>query len=204
MMNKKIPVLTSAMLTAALLLGGCSMFSHKDNGVACPETGIVKKAARLQLPGGVAPVEGKTPPPGVQAVIADFNAHCAARKGVVEMDLNVLFQASNTLAETGKFSRHLPYFIAVLSPDQHILQRTAFSTTVDFDNTAESKPRIVKSAADAEPGADDSARKAGRTAEAVEQHVIKPPGAAGTNPADYTVAIGFALSPSQQDDKDKR
>lgn len=171
------------------------MFGHKDDSVACPDTGIIKEASRLPVTGAATGKEKASLK--VDARIVDFSGGCREKTpGQVDMDLNVVFAGRTTAAGKDITTQDLPYFIAVLSPDNDILQRTGFSTSLAFDNAAAPAPE-PKSAADAEPGPKAGEAPQGPQGVTTEQHTIRLPLAEGTNPADYKVVIGFALTPEQ-------
>lgn len=164
-------------------LGGCSMFGHKDDRVACPATGIIKAASLFPVLHKSGTGKHAAQTAVAEGKILKFISHCREKKvGTAAIALDVAFSGHRTAKNDPLV---LPYFIAVLSPDQKILQRQEFTTKIDFDN------QPVETS---QPQADGVSTQKGVS---VEQHVISLPLTAGDNAADYTVAIGFALSPAQ-------
>jgi hypothetical protein len=175
----------SVLALLPLLLSACSLFGRHDAVVACPDTGIVKEAARLPVFNDADTPQADMQPVAVDAAIMNFSGHCTEKKpGQVSMDLAVSFKGVDYRAASKSKPQDLPYFIAVLAPDQQILQREAFSTRLDFD-----KAVPPPAAADGKPAAPQAV--------SVEEHSIRLPLAEGENPADYKVVIGFALTPEQ-------
>jgi hypothetical protein len=144
-------------LLALLCLSACSMFSKEAEDFSCPKVGFIANADTVSLPEG-------------EALINGFNGSCSFSKKTsqVEIDLTLPFKAKMTAPPAGN-SLNLSYFIAVLSPDEAILQRQSFTTNIDFDNT----------------GAGGS----------TEEHRIKIPLSASAEAYKYKVVIGFIQTP---------
>ena len=83
------------------------------------------------------------------------------------------FAAKKGITETSLKEKELPYFIAVLSPEEDILQRKTFFTKITFDKDGNGV--------------------------STEEHTLKIP---ITNPSEaykYKIAIGFAqISPDKE------
>lgn len=153
-------------LLALLTLAGCAYFK-KDEGPAfiCPQIGLVEQADRMALMTGSEVA--------VNGIISNYRGACKPNKSKssVDFDIEVDFSASKGPAATGLKEQSFPYFIALLAPDETILQRQAFTTTVEFTDTG-----------------------AGLK---TEQHHIGLPLENLSNAKDYKVVIGYALTPEQ-------
>ncbi|MBU6475567.1 MAG: hypothetical protein KGL10_05885 [Alphaproteobacteria bacterium] len=162
-------------LLAALLLAGCA---HKPppTGI-CPTTGFIDNTDTITYlaPDAVKGAGEKNV--AVRGSINGYSGSCAfadKKKDAVLVDLKVPFVAQKGPAGAGLKQQEFPYFIAVLSPQDEILQRTAFTVTVDFDK--------------------------GDSGENTEDHSIRIPLPHGTDGASrYKVIIGFALTHAQYD-----
>ena len=166
-----LPYLACGLLFA-LMLSGCA---HKlpPTGI-CPATGFIDNtdtvtylAANPVLGAGEKNVV-------VRGSINGYRGSCSfdKKKNAVEVDLKVPFVAQKGPAGAHLKKQVFPYFIAVLSPANEILQRQAFTTTVDFDSN--------------------------ENGENTEDHAIKIPLAHNSHgAADYKVIVGFALTHAQ-------
>lgn len=138
---------------------------------SCPETGMMPGADRIPVFYGAngKPAEGDV---AVTGVLGKLSGGCSFDKpGEAEMEIAISFLAERGPKGVALREQPLPYFIAVLSPDETVLQRAAFSTTVDFDN-------------------------AGR-AFAKEEHDIRVPVPTREAAGAYKVVVGFQLTPEQ-------
>jgi len=161
--------MTKKLLTllAVLALAGCATSPVLPE--ICPQTGFIENADRAPFFDGDKVI--------VRATIAGFGGDCRFAKQEkgetakkAEIDLTVPFVARRSAESTQK-SIELPYFIAVLSPDEQVLQRQAFRTVLTFNKDGH--------------------------AEGEESHRVVIPVPAGA-PADaYKLAVGFALTPDQ-------
>jgi hypothetical protein len=152
---------------AIVLLSACSLFSRNTDDFFCPKIGFIADADMISLPNGEALIDG-------------FKGSCSFSKdpNEVQLELTLPFKARMTAPAAAKRLK-LPYFIAVLSPEEAILQRQALSTKVDFDNT----------------GAGSS----------TEEHRIKIPLPSLAEAYKYKVVIGFVLTPAQlKQNKEKK
>lgn len=145
---------------AVLLLSGCAMLQKETAAFSCPKVGFIAGADKLSFS-------------GMNASFGGFTGACSVDKarGEVSLDLALPFVAQKTDAALRE--QEVPYFIAVLSPEEKILQRQAFTTHILFE--------------EAETG------RGGST----EDHVIHIPLARQEDAHAYKVAIGFALTPEQ-------
>lgn len=128
-----------ALCLCALALTGCSMFHRTDDAAAaatpaCPATGLVKGAAFFPVISGDAPHQAAADL-AASAALRNMTGDCKYEKGEIVLNLTLNFVGRKGPKGPGLGSQSFPYFVAVLSPDDQILQRQVFSTTVDFDNT---------------------------------------------------------------------
>ncbi|MCE9507408.1 MAG: hypothetical protein K8R48_03710 [Alphaproteobacteria bacterium] len=145
-------------LLAVIFLSGCAMFSDPAEDLFCPEVGLIPYADTVSLASASAAING-------------FTGSCSFKKGSgVEIDLTLPF-AARKKDNAGAGDIELPYFIAVLSPEEAILQRQAFSTTVSFD----------------ENGSGGS----------TEEQTVTIPMASPAAAYKYKVVMGLALTPEQ-------
>jgi len=144
-------------ILAVILLSGCSLYSLEAEDFSCPQIGFIADADRASTP-------------AAEVVINGFAGTCSFKKsGEVQVELALPFAARK--GATPAASVELPYFIAVLSPDETPLQRQAFSVKINFDNT--------------------------ETGSATDEHIVKIPLSSPAEAYKYKVAIGFALTPGQ-------
>ncbi|MFH1158374.1 MAG: hypothetical protein V1721_05760 [Pseudomonadota bacterium] len=143
---------------AVLFLSGCAMFSPSEEVFSCPETGLVSRASSVVSN-------------GAEARIGGFSGECRFEKNRVEISLTLPFTARKGAADPPLKEEKLSYFIAVLSPEEDILQRRSFSTKIEFDK-------------DGNGGS-------------MEEHVLKIPMANPSEAHRYKVAIGFAQTTDQ-------
>lgn len=144
-------------LLAALFLSGCAMFSDPEEDLFCPEVGLIAYADVVTLS-------------TASAVINGFNGECTFKAGSgVEVELTLPFAAKKNKGAAKELK--LPYFVAVLSPDETVLQREVFSTTVSFGENSMGESR--------------------------EEQTITIPVSSPVEAYKYKVAVGFALTPEQ-------
>jgi hypothetical protein len=145
-------------LLAVILLSGCAMFSSSGEDLFCPEVGLIPYADTVSLS-------------TASVVINGFKGTCSFEKdSSVTIDLTLPFAARKKDKAVAKDLK-LPYFVAVLSPDEAVLQRQAFSTTVFFD----------------ENGLGGS----------TEEQTVTIPLTAPADAYKYKVVMGFILTPEQ-------
>ena len=144
-------------LLAVLLLSGCAWFSKGAVDFSCPKTGFVADANQVTFD------DAHVAMTGISGGCTLKNPH------EVEVAITLPFTAQLTGAPLKQ--KTAAYFIAVLAPDETILQRQAFSTKIEFDKA----------------GAGSSE----------EEHVLKIPLDNLDQAYKYKVAIGFALTPEQ-------
>jgi hypothetical protein len=155
-----------AALLALALLSGCSSKIPMDP--ICPQTGFVDKGDTITyMASGSTDVVAK-------AAIRGFSGECKFKDketNTVDVALTLPFVVQRGKAGAGLKEKELPYFIAVLAPDEKILQRTAFTTKVTFDDNG--------------------------SGSSTEEHVVKIPLPARADAGKYKVVIGFALTRDQ-------
>lgn len=138
---------------------------------ACPETGIVREAELVPVFYGS---DGRPAAADVAATgaIAGVSGACSFDKpGVAALELKIGFGAKKGPRGMSLKKQKFPYFIAILDPQENVLQRQVFSTKVDFDNA--------------------------ETASAVEEHEIRVPVPSREQAHAYKVVVGFQLTPEQ-------
>jgi len=172
------PLMWAPVWLGLLALPGCSWFRSGDESAeppACSDTSLIAEAGEIPLyPAGIA----KPQPSDIVATgfIGVYRGACNFKTaGQEEFDLEIDFiskKGPTGLAMGKKLQKiELPYFLAVLSKDDEILQRQQFSTTVDFDNK------------------DEAASK--------EEHLIHIPLPSKEAAAGYKIVLGFRLTPEQ-------
>ncbi len=144
-------------LLALVLLAGCSSSKHPPE-FSCPRTGFVMHADTVTLP-------------AAEAVFTGYTGSCKPVENGIALDITLPVQVKKT-KDPAPESVTLPYFIAVLSPDEQVLQRQSFTATVKIDK-------------DAGTGQDS------------EDHEITLPLPKGVQAYGYKVAFGFELTPEQ-------
>jgi len=179
-----------AVFALTLSLSACGeqydqMF-HPDKAEAvaatrprCPQTGLIGGSDDFPADKNGAAATRLTPDSIVAyGHINNFSGGCAYddKTGQMNFSLQIDFSAKKGPAaangtKNGINKVEFPYFIAVLGPDEAILQRQQFSTTVDFDNKD--------------------------TALAKEEHEIHIPVADKTKTGSYKIVLGYRLTPAQ-------
>lgn len=157
----------AATVAGVLLLGGCALFSGQTPP-PCPTGGpLVDAASVTHFSSGH--VAGNII---VQGEMGAYGLACKVRDGQVEVrfDLTVLGERGPKGPDLKYFD--FPYFIAILNPQEEILQRQAFSSRVTFDNTG----------------------AAGMTP-SVERHSLTFALPEGDSAGRYKIITGFDLSP---------
>lgn len=171
------------LLPALVLLAtltGCGMSEQLSNSLFgtptqkdiermpdCPQTGVLADATFIPIftGNGINDV-------AVIGKLGGITGGCDFDKpGIAAMDIKITFLARKVKPELDIKKQPFPYFIAILSPDQQILQRQNFSTKVDFDNTGYGV--------------------------AVEEHELKVPVPSREEAEAYKVVVGYELSPDQ-------
>jgi len=175
-----------ATLAVVLLVAGCAG-NPKDAGVACPNTGILQDADGITVfkDGEAQGIENVV----TSARVVNYGGGCAWRDGQVDFALMIDFQAVQG-AEGKKLKRfNFPYFVAVLGPDEQVLQRQSFSTTVPFDNKRQGAAAVDASRT--------HAVYLGKAGQMREEHRLRLPVQDRESAPQYKVVIGFELTPEQ-------
>lgn len=158
------------LLTAALLLlAGCA--TAEPERVACPQAGILSGAGQLPIFTGQQAVQEDIK---VKGEIVNFSGGCRYKQaGVSEFQLTLNFLVQKTPKAGGLKKIKLPYFVAVLSPDETVLQKSRFWTNIDFDNN--------------------------ESAVTEEEHDLRVPFSGTADARNYKIVFGFELTQDQLD-----
>ncbi len=167
-----IPVLSGCGMSDKL---SDSLFGAKEDTAAampsCPETGLMREADQIPV------FYGESAKPTADDLastgfLGNLTGGCDFDKaGEASMEITISFAAKKGPKGVALRKQSLPYFIAVLGPDETVLQRKVFSTKVDFDNTD--------------------------TASTTEEHDIRVPVTSKEAAGGYKVVVGFQLTPEQ-------
>jgi hypothetical protein len=163
---------------AFLLLAACagqeaSAPDLKTASQACPQAGKLIGASVIPL------LEGSPEKPTWQDVkvrgdFRELTGGCRLGKnGTMETRLYAQFTAEKTELAGELKSLRLPYFIAVLGPQEEILQKQRLWVKIDFDKN--------------------------NMASVVEEQAISLPMEASASPASYKIVAGFELTKQQLD-----
>ncbi|MEZ0222919.1 MAG: hypothetical protein ACAH83_00065 [Alphaproteobacteria bacterium] len=158
---------------AVAMLAGCSMLRHKaDDTPACPMIGVLRGASFYPVIASDAPHLAEADLAASATMRGSVDGTCKYTKNNEVVVKVALGFAGRRGAKGARLDEHkFPYFVAILSPDDEILQRQEFSTTVDFDNT----------------GAGASQ----------EDHTIRIPLPDRMKGPAYKITAGFRLTPQQ-------
>lgn len=176
----KRPVMTLALSLCCLLaLSTCDVSSRMSKSLfgseadkpqqpPCPEAGIMPEANTIPLL-----QDGETPDDvAATGFLGRLTGACNFDKaGEAALEIKIGFAAQKGPKGAKLKKAALPYFIAVLGPDESVLQRAAFSTKVDFDNEA--------------------------TGVTFEEHDLRVPVPTKEQAGAYKVVVGFELTPAQ-------
>lgn len=158
----------AAALLLSLLLAGCGVTGAKNESLPCPDTGLILTAASMaSFNAAPATAENMV----VEATLANYRGTCRWRQEVLEFMLEVDVAARRGAAASTLKRGEFPYFIAILDPEENVLQRQGFSTTVSFDNNG--------------------------SGVSTEKHILRLPLEDRKNVRLHKVVIGFELSPEQ-------
>lgn len=148
------------LILSFLALSGCAaLTTGGETGPDCPQIGFLNHAEEMETA-------------TFGAEFGRLTGTCkVTRQGDIRFDLVLPFEVTKKEGVGTLETLDLPYFMAVLSPDGEVLQRTSFSTKVEF------KEALAVTGA--------------------EEHTIHLPIRAGAYAEDYKVLIGFALTPEQ-------
>lgn len=168
--SNKTPRLSASasLFLAALLLAGCGGMGAKKDDLPCPDTGLILAASSMtSFNAEAAAEENKI----VEATLDNYRGACRWRQETLEFMLEVDVAARRGPAGAELKRGEFPYFIAILDPEENVLQRQGFSTTVSFDNNG-----------------------SGLT---TEKHILRLPMEDTKTVRLHKVVIGFELAPEQ-------
>lgn len=154
-------------LISFLILAGCVSGGKAPS--ECPRTGFLAEAKETVFFGSATGVK-TAEDIAVHAVLTNLEGLCKLRgdQAVVEFSFDAV--ARKKKGQPIK-QQNLSYFVAVLGPDEAILQRDMFYATIDLS------------------GADVNAER--------EEHKVRIPIAKGADSGQYKVTVGFTLTPEQ-------
>jgi hypothetical protein len=158
----------AAALFLSLFLAGCGSTGRGAENLPCPDTGLILTAASMTS-FNADPASDQNMV--VEATLANYRGACRWRQEVLEFMLEVDVAARRGAAGETLKRGEFPYFIAILDPEENVLQRQGFSTTVSFDNNG--------------------------SGVSTEKHVLRLPLEDRKNVRLHKVVIGFELSPEQ-------
>ena len=159
-----------AMVFVALALAACgAVFGTGPQRVACPGVAVLHEAQSITQ---------FKPGPGRDLIdvrfegeIGEVGVSCSYDDGTVDMILDFQLRASRGPAAESR-SAEFEYFVAVIERGDHILAKETFASRIDF-------PANVNRAA------------------VLEELGPRVPIKAGTTSLDYSILIGFQLSPEE-------
>lgn len=129
--SRRAPLLAAA-LALGLALSGCAGSAAKNVDLPCPETGLIHGASKMVSYAGSGNTEQDVQ---VIAELANYRGGCRMPgDDILEFELEVDVAAQRGAAGDKLKRGQFPYFIAILDPEENVLQRQGFSSTVSFDN----------------------------------------------------------------------
>lgn len=120
----------AAVLTLGLAVSGCAGSASKNTDLPCPETGLVYGAGKTTFYAGSGNSQQDVQ---VMAELANYRGGCRMSGDILEFELEVDIAALRGAAGGNLKRGQFPYFIAILNPQENVLQRQGFSSTVSFD-----------------------------------------------------------------------
>jgi hypothetical protein len=162
-----------SLLLGALALTGCSTVNNVVGtgklDLACPKVAIVRDASTITQ---FRPGPGRDLTDVVsRAVLADFAGGCEYNRDGVTVNFALALVAERGPAFQGSQANYR-YFVAITAPDDTVVAKQEFTTTVDFPANA---PRAG-------------------TREDLQQQIPMP---RDTDARNYQVLLGFQLSPQE-------
>ncbi len=158
-----------AVAAAAVSLAGCGGFGSTRAGLTCPPIMAAPNADTIAFfkPGG-----GHDPKDVlVGGKFYKIDSTCAREKDGVVIDAEITFYAQRVIMETKSVT--LPYFVALVDPQQHVLSEESFQLALPFpaaEYYRESAPEKITVHLPVEDQAQASA---------------------------FTIVVGFQLTPDQ-------
>lgn len=159
------------ILACALVLFLAACNSAPKPEMPCPEAGLMPNAdVTLVRKDTSAGFDASNV--AVKARFGNYRGACKiARQGGIDYTLEMDIMVSKPVADQGPAVQKLPYFIAVLSPDEQILSRNAFETKAEFNNWGQARLR--------------------------DKHVVNVPESDPVKASKYKIVAGFILSPEE-------
>lgn len=158
----------TALIFALFLPAGCA--TEGENAPLCPQAGILVDAGRIPVFSGGKP-DGNI---RVFGEITNFRGACRYKNNAeADFHLEIDFGVSKTSHAEDLKGLKLPYFIAVLGPDESILKKERFRAKIDFDN----KESVLVS----------------------EEHDLLLNFSDAADARGYKIVFGFELTPDQLD-----
>lgn len=157
-------------LAAAVVLSLSGCAGKDESGLPCPDTGIIQDAGRLVA---FSPASSQDPAQlQVEAAFDNYRGACRYVDGKVEFLLEIDVAAKRGPAAGVDITQAaLPYFVAILDPQENILQRQGFTSKVPFDATGVGMK--------------------------TEKYVLRLPLEDTKTVRQYKVVMGFELTPAQ-------
>lgn len=145
-MNHKRPPLSRLLLSGLALFmaampAACSSMTRTPPPLPCPAAGLVLRADNIAFSKDTAqPLSPANV--AVTGVIGNYRGGCSkTRKGELEYVIEFDIMASKADAKDPLSFIELPYFIAVLGPDDSIMQKQAFVTKLAFEGKQSAKTK---------------------------------------------------------------
>lgn len=159
----------SAALAASVTLAACAGTARPDT--RCPTAGFMPGADTLRVFADMA--APKAAEQKVRADMVNYKYGCrpVPAKGSMEVALTLDFQAERLPPAGAMKGLTLPYFIAVLDPQEKVVERRAFTVRLKFD-------------------------EAGRVVQSEDHRILVAMPAPQAAPG-YKIAFGFELTPAQ-------
>lgn len=110
-------------LAALFFLSSCVTIGQVDSAYDCPKVGLIPQAETVSLPDATARI-------GIFSYQCSFRQPHPVRTDIL---LPMILEKKNPAAVIKKIS--LPYFIAVLGPNDEVLQKDKFLAEFEFDET---------------------------------------------------------------------
>ncbi|MDD9900441.1 MAG: hypothetical protein OXT65_05645 [Alphaproteobacteria bacterium] len=168
---KKTP-LTYLFALTALILSGCASLVPGTTALTCPVTGFMHGAEEIVFFGTASKNPGKDDI-AAYATLDGLKGHCRRKsKNNVVADFDFYTYAKKGGAGDTLRQQNLSYFIAVLAPDESILQRQVFYVTIPLDKENEN---LVPA-----------------------QHSVTIPLPPDADASAYKITIGFTMTPEQR------